>query len=172
MGYHHIDIIHRSYGKYQSISSACEIRPLYIDSMSRQSFIRPTFQLQKVCRQLYVETASIVYTLNTFGFNNYQTFDRWTKQLSVGQKRLVASVDMPSEYMRLYRNGTRKLFREKFPNIKRIGVDLSCAYYAQHMNNETLSRAKQSVVDSIKEKEGAHVVVAWHAGTAGSLVYY
>ncbi|KAF1839896.1 uncharacterized protein K460DRAFT_437847 [Cucurbitaria berberidis CBS 394.84] len=171
VGYHQINISHSSYGRSSPIVSSCEVRPLYTNANLR-TFIRPTFQLYKVCRQMYVETSAMIYMLNTFGFKGSGTFDRWIKKRAIGQRRLINSVDIPYEYMRLYRGGFRKLFREKLPNIKRIGVDMLVPYFSQHLGEDSLEMAKQRVIDFIKEKEGECVKVGWHTSMVGSPLTY
>lgn len=130
------------------------------------NYIRPTFLLHKICRQMYVETSPLIYTLNTFTFNNVDTMDRWIKDRAPGQLRLVTSVDVPMEYMRLYHLGFRKKFCAKFPGIKRIGVDILVPYFSRYMS-ETLEESKARILRKIKEWEGEHVEVEWHWGPNG-----
>jgi hypothetical protein len=136
-----------------------------------RTFVRPTFALPKVCRQMYVESSSFIYTLNNFGFDSQKTFDRWIKDLTLGQKCLVASVDMPYEYTHLYCKGFRRSFRQKFPNIKRIGVASMVPVFSRQRLSESINDAKIRITSLIKAKEGEDVEVAWHNGTSGSVVY-
>jgi hypothetical protein len=113
-----------------------------------------------------------MYTLNNFSFDSFRTFDRWVKNRVIGQKRLVTSLDVPYEYMRLYRHGHRKLFRQKFPNIKRIGIDTYEPYFTYHKSGVPFQEAKNKTVRDIKEKEGQNVEVDWHYGQGGTLRFY
>jgi|SRR5690242_17755044 len=91
----------------------------------------------------------------------------------VGQRRLVTSLDVPCKYTRLYRNGLRKTFRNKFPNIERIGLDnltLFCNYDEIRRLPENKGRsasvmwaeAKAKSVQDVRDREGQHTVVEWH----------
>jgi hypothetical protein len=130
-----------------------------------------------VCRQIYVEASPYVYTLNTFAFHSVGAFDRWIKNRCVGQKRQIASLNIPRTYARLYRSGFRKTFRAKFPNISRIGVDnwtLFCDYDEIRRLPENKCKAaldmwveaKTKIITEIQDKEGRDVCVEWHGQSA------
>jgi hypothetical protein len=170
MGYHQIDIGHRGHRRTWPTGSSLAIRPLYPATHFPRTFVRPTFALARVCRQLYFEAASFIYTLNTFGFDSYATFDRWIKNRAVGHTRLIASIDMPFDYMHLYRRGFRRSFRNKFCNIKRIGVDEHVAVFSRRSLNDKLEVAKRRIEGLVKEKEG-DVKVEWHYGVTGGVVH-
>ena len=136
-------------------------------------FIRPTFQLPKVCRQTYLESSPYIYTLNTFAFHSLATLDRWIKNRHAGQTHLIASLNIPRTYMRLYRTGLRRPFTSKFPNIAHIGVDnwtLFCDYDCKrrvpgntHRGAlEVWNQAKADIVAEIRDREGRDMVVNWH----------
>jgi hypothetical protein len=107
IGYHQIDIGHRRLEQLCADEPARNVRPS-----------NPATHFPRTCRQMYVETSPYIYTLNTFGFESVAVFDRWTKNRALGQRRLVASIDMPYDYMHLYRGGFGRTFRQKFENIK------------------------------------------------------
>ena len=171
MGYHQIDIGHRNHKRSWPIGPTLDVRPLHAATHFPRSFVRPTFALPQVCRQVYVEAAPFVYTLNTFGFDGFVAFDRWVKNRPLGQKRLVNSVNMPYDYMHLYRHGFRKSFCQKFPNIVRIGVDEHVPLFSRTSRYDTLDMAKKRTIEFIQEQEGAEVKVEWHYGVTGVLVY-
>ncbi|KAL1645376.1 hypothetical protein SLS61_008316, partial [Didymella pomorum] len=111
--------------------------------------------------------------MNTFTFHSIATADRWTRSRCVGQRRLIASVDVPRTYARLYRSGFRRTFRSKFPNIQRIGIDnwsLFCEYDELRRLPENKGKAaldmwveaKAKIIEEIKAKEGHNVYVEWH----------
>lgn len=181
VGYNQIDIGEQDTKRSWPIGRAFEVHPLHTTThrpsvllprpLLPRAFVRSTFALQKVCRQMYVESSSFIYTHNTFGFNNQKTFDRWYKDRALGQKRLVTSVDMPYEYTHLYCKGLRRSFRQKFPNIKRIGVASMVPVFSRQRESESIDAAKIRIIGLIKAKEGQDVEVAWHEGTSGSTIY-
>jgi hypothetical protein len=118
IGYHQIDIGHRRLEQLCADEPARNVRPSNPATHFPRTFVRPSFALPRTCRQMYVETSPYIYTLNTFGFESVAVFDRWTKNRALGQRRLVASIDMPYDYMHLYRGGFGRTFRQKFENIK------------------------------------------------------
>jgi hypothetical protein len=121
---------------------------------------------------MYIEISPYIYTLNTFGFDGYTTFDRWIRHRPLGQKRLIASINMPYDYTHLYHDGFRKSFREKFPNIKRIGIDDHVAIFSRTSQETDIEMARQRIVKSVRDKEGANVRVEWYYGVGGRLMYY
>jgi hypothetical protein len=130
---------------------------------SETNFVTPNFRLPQVCRQIYAESAHMVYTLNTFGFNNGHTMDRWIKKLPLGWKRVITSIDVPFSYMRLYRNGRRQSFQRKFPNIQRLGIDLMYPNYIREQG-ESYEHAKARVLELIHDWDSKETRVDWHAG--------
>jgi hypothetical protein len=175
LGDHQIDI--QDLSQEEPVDSMYDLRTLYPDTLCPPSFVRPTFQLPKVCRQIYVEASPYIYTMNTFTFHSIATADRWTRSRCVGQRRLIASVDVPRTYARLYRSGFRRTFRSKFPNIQRIGIDnwsLFCEYDELRRLPENKGKAaldmwveaKAKIIEEIKAKEGHNVYVEWHGQSA------
>ncbi|KAF2622060.1 hypothetical protein BU25DRAFT_415585 [Macroventuria anomochaeta] len=175
LGEHQVDIQDLSHE--EPINSIYDIRTLYPDTLCPPGYVRPTFQLPKVCRQIYVEASPYVYSLNTFAFHSMATLDRWIKSRCVGQKRLIASLDIPRTYMRMYRTGFRRSFRSKFPNISRLGVDnwtLFCDYDQIRRLPENKGKgaidmwveAKANIITEIQEKEGQGMSIDWHGNSA------
>ena len=161
----------------QPVDSVFDIRSQYPDTLCPPGFVRPTFQLPKVCRQIYLEASPYVYTLNTFAFHTVAALDRWIKNRCVGQRRLIASLDVPRTYMRLYRTGFRRTFKSKFPNISRVGVDnwtLFCDYdqirrLPKNKGEGAIDmwiEAKANIIMEIKEKEGQDLDVGWHGNSS------
>ncbi|KAL1603993.1 hypothetical protein SLS60_005585 [Paraconiothyrium brasiliense] len=132
----------------------------YADDLS-EKLSRPTFHLHKVCRQAYVETAPLIYTLNTFGFYKVSAMDRWIKLRPIGQLQLITSIEVPFSYFSLYIQGLRTKFRKRFPNLKRIGLD---EYGATHATkkDETVQESKPAIANILKEREGDDVEVEWY----------
>jgi hypothetical protein len=144
-------------------------------------FVKPAFTLPSVCRQVYVETAAMVYTLNKFTFTDLQTLDRFIRDRELGQRRLITSIDVPFEYFRLYADEIRKLFRQTFPNIKRIGIHVQIALSTQRVIpwtwslvrplKEPLSDTKKRLEGYVQKKEGVDLEIDWHGGTSASFDY-
>ncbi|KAF1949088.1 hypothetical protein CC80DRAFT_581879, partial [Byssothecium circinans] len=91
-----------------------------LNSPPSYNYIQPRFQLPRVCRQIHAETAPIVYSRNTFGFDTLQAMDRWIRNRTSAQLELVTSINVPFEYMRLYNHKFRKTFKEVFPNTSAL----------------------------------------------------
>ncbi|KAF2831596.1 hypothetical protein CC86DRAFT_402107 [Ophiobolus disseminans] len=170
LGYHNVNIGLRSCKRSWPIGHTLDVRPLHPASRFPRIFLRPTFHLPEVCRQIYVESAAFTYTLNTFSFDSRKTFDRWVKARPLGQRELVTSVNVPYDYMHVYRHGFRRTFCEKFPNIARIGVDEHIPFFERRYGEKDVILAKQRTVAFIHEKEGKRLVVEWHYGVAGAIV--
>lgn len=150
-----------------------DMRTLYPDTLCPPGSARPTFQLPRVCRQMYVEASPYVYSMNTFAFHSMAALDQWIKNRCVGQRRLIASLNIPRTYARLYRCGLRRDFRLKFSNISRIGIDnwtLFCDYDEIRRLPENKGKlaldmwveAKAKIVAEIHMREGKNVRVDWH----------
>ncbi|KAJ4335492.1 hypothetical protein N0V95_008889 [Ascochyta clinopodiicola] len=171
LGEHEISI--QDLSREEVVSDEYDIRTLYSDAPVAQGFIRPAFQLPRVCRQLYFESSPYVYLLNTFTFYSVAAFDQWIKNRCLGQRRLVTSLDVPRIYTRLYRSGFRRSFRKKFPNIQRIGIDnwtLFCEYNEMRrlLENKQVGAmniwndARAKIIAEVREREGQQIIVAWH----------
>lgn len=172
LGYHQIDIGHYSLKRSWPIGHTLDVRPLRPAGHFPSTLVHPHFTLPKVCRQVYVESSAFIYTLNTFRFNNCTALDQWVKSLAPGQRRLVASVDVPCDYMHKYRHGLRKSFCAKFENIERIGVDEHVAVYGKRPGDDKgLGPAKKREVEFILAKEGKSFRIEWHEGALGSVVH-
>jgi hypothetical protein len=170
-------------GKLNDVKLGYDARPegLQDGSVIPRIFVKPAFALPRVCRQMYVETAATVYTLNTFTFTDLQTLDRFIKDRALGQRRLVTSIDVPFEYFRLYADDFRKLFRQTFPNVKRIGIHVQVALSTQRVIpwtwslvrplKEPLADTKKRLESWAREKEGVDLEIDWHGGTSTSFVH-
>ncbi|KAJ4325868.1 hypothetical protein N0V94_000430 [Neodidymelliopsis sp. IMI 364377] len=176
LGDHLIDIQYLSHEV--PMDNIWDINTVYPSStLVPPGFVRPTFQLPEVCRQIYLEASPYIYTLNTFAFHSLLALDKWIKNRCLGQRRLIASLDVPRTYVRLYRSGLRKTFRSKFPNIERIGIDnwtLFCEYdESRRLHENKLEEplklwedAKVGIVGEVQRKEGGDVFVAWHGNSS------
>ncbi|KAF1935112.1 hypothetical protein EJ02DRAFT_389673 [Clathrospora elynae] len=180
LGYHQVNICGQSQGNRWNIELGHDTQPLHVTSTVPRAFVRPTFAIPRVCRQMYTELSAMVYTLNNFGFDNHDTFDRWIKGRAFGQKQLITSIDIPFAYYNLYEGGFRKLFRQTFPNIKRVRLHLQMALLRQRViegswleikpKREPLGETKLRFARYMQEKEGVEIEVDWHHGTLSSLV--
>ncbi|KAA8616604.1 hypothetical protein PtrSN002B_006901 [Pyrenophora tritici-repentis] len=171
VGYHQIELCNTDYATHNWISTELThvSSPLEVTT---SGFVKPKYAVPAVCRQMYVEAAAMVYTLNTFSFDDQDAMDTFIRDRALGQRRLITSVDVTVAYFRLYITGARKLFCQTFPRIKRIGVHIMAAHNAQHIysssQKEPLEDAKQRVVDFVKEKEGTGVEVEWYGGCSSN----
>ena len=177
LGFNHIDIREDIRQRSWPITSTVAIRPTHVlidksRPLLPRSFVRPTFAAPKVCRQMYVEASRYMYTLNNFAFDNYRTFDCWIKNRVIGQRRLVTSIDVPYDYLRLYRTGHRQLFHKKFENIKRIGVDVFEPYFAHHTFGVPFIESKNKTLQELKHKEGQDLQIEWtYSGQGGVALF-
>ncbi|KAL5121361.1 hypothetical protein ACEQ8H_000829 [Pleosporales sp. CAS-2024a] len=166
LGHHRVSMHRvRDGRRYAPIRLGVSVRPMHATTSLGCSFVCPNFSLARVCRQVYAEAAAFAYSLNTFAFDSYATLDLWAKKRVVGQRRLVASIDMPYNYTQLYRLGFRKPFHAKFDNIQRIGVHANVAAFSRRSEADGIAVAKARVVEWIKRKEGEQVCVDWFPGT-------
>ncbi|KAF2132950.1 hypothetical protein P153DRAFT_333723 [Dothidotthia symphoricarpi CBS 119687] len=163
VGGHLINIRDPYYRKRLSMKSGYHASPLSISAQSPllHQYVSPTFKLPQVCRQIYCESSSLIYTQNCFAFGSLRAIDNWIKNRPLGQKRLVTSIDVPFEYMRLYYGSLRKFFREKFPSIKRIGVH-SMVLYLSCGVHESEEKTMTRIADNIKMYEGQDIDVVCH----------
>lgn len=161
LGGHQVDMCGHHRGFRFPYRSSVRIRPIACGEKPPSNFVKPTFQLLRVCRQIYVEASHMVYTMNTFGFNNGDVMERWFKSIPLGHKRAVASINVPSSYMRTYAKGIRKPLHQKFLNIKRIGIDI---HYVKRVRerNETLEQAKARVQTMVQGWECENVKIEFH----------
>ncbi|KAH6878825.1 hypothetical protein BKA58DRAFT_453056 [Alternaria rosae] len=181
VGHHQIDIHDYSHVRRWDIKLTHVTSPLNKGINTSSSFVPPTFAVPKVCRQMYVETSSMVYTHNNFGFDNLDTFDRWILNRALGQRRLVTSVDIPFGYYSLYRDGFRKLLRRTFPGITRVRLHIKMAEMNQRMDartwswsvpiKEPLEDVKKRFIDEVMKKEGEGLGVGWYNRSITSLSY-
>jgi hypothetical protein len=181
VGHHQIDIHNYSRVQRWDIKLTHISRPLNKGPNASSNFVAPTFAVHKVCRQMYVETSAMIYTLNNFGFDNFDTFDRWILNRALGQMRLVVSLNIPFGYYSLYRDGFRKLLRQTFPSITRVSLHIKMAEMNQRVipgtwfhtvpSKEALEDVKKRFVDEVKKKEGEDLNVDWYNGFSNYLVY-
>jgi hypothetical protein len=181
VGHHQIDIHNYSRIQRWDIKLTHISRPLNKGPNASSSFVAPTFAVHKVCRQMYAEASAMIYTLNNFGFDNFDTFDRWILNRAPGQMRLVVSLNIPFGYYSLYRDGFRKLLRQTFPGITRVGLHITMAEMNQRVIpgtwfhtvpiKESLENVKKRFVDEVKKKEGENLNVDWYNGFSNPLVY-
>lgn len=159
MGYSCIEISTTGFSK-QLARLLHTARPMERTSSNSKSYVKPSFQLHKVCRQMFVEAAPFIYTLNTFSFSGLSAIDLWINSRSTVQLQLVSSIDFPLEYSHLYDHEFREALCKTFPNIQRIGIDILVPYLSRSIN-ETLQDRKQYIMKRIHQREGEDVLVSW-----------
>ncbi|KAF3040078.1 hypothetical protein E8E12_005299 [Didymella heteroderae] len=148
LGDHQVDI--QDLSQEEPVDSIFDLRTLYPDTLCQHGFVRPSFQLPKVCRQIYVEASPYMYTMNTFAFHSIAIADRWIKN---------------------------RRFRAKYPNIQRIGIDnwtLFCDYDEIRRLPGSKGKgaldmwveAKAKIIAEVQKKEGRDVCVEWHGQSA------
>jgi len=173
VGYHCIRIFDKTYSSRGF--SAVELTRRSFPLETGGSFVWPNFALPKVCRQLYVEAAAMVYTLNNFSFFNKLAMDRFIKHRALGQRRLITSITVPSDYFRLYAAGHRKKLRRTFPDVKRIIVEVDRDFNPPRRmyprtwtpinpHRKSFEHTKEDIVELVNEREGASLEVDWDGG--------
>ncbi|KAH7076994.1 hypothetical protein BKA63DRAFT_594656 [Paraphoma chrysanthemicola] len=158
LGYHRVEIGHRNHRRSWPIGPTLQVYPLHPASRIPRIFVRPNFALPFVCRQAYAEASAFIYTHNTFSFDGRTSFDRWLKH-------------RPLDYWYPYWRGQRQAFWQKLPNIKRIGVDMTVAIYGRMSLDSDIHMAQEHIVKLMHEKEGSHVLIEWHNGVSGAMVF-
>jgi hypothetical protein len=88
------------------IETNIAVRPLHTAGSFSGTFVKPTFDLLQASRQLYLEAAAFVYTLNTFGFNDFGTLDCWIIKHALNGSAWSLQL-MCYTYVQLYCNGHR-----------------------------------------------------------------
>lgn len=101
-------------------------------------FVKPTFQLPRVSRQVYAETAILPYSLNTFKFTGhvnkrvgkhrglgYCAMDCWLDHRIPAQIKAIASLVVDDQYFYRYSEGRRPAFKNRFPALQTLIVDLA-----------------------------------------------
>ena len=86
---------------------------------------KSAFHLPEVCRQIYSETATLAYSINTFLLSRRGEHPEggWAKKLTAGQRNAISSVQMNNEDLEPFLRTNREPLTEKvFPNLKRIWV--------------------------------------------------
>jgi hypothetical protein len=133
-----------------------------------QGVVAPNFKLPLVCRQVYVESASLIYTHNTFAFDHLFTIDAWIRERTQGQRRIVASINAPLQYMRMYRTGKRKQFYRTFPNLQRLGIDNWIPHFESPIisgsvdGKSMLEQARERIEAEVRAKEGRNIWIDWY----------
>lgn len=123
--------------------------------------LNPYIQLHKVCKQTHAEVAPLIYTLNTFCCYYLEPFDKWMKNRSSRQMQLVTSVRVPIQYFRLYSQGFRDNFCERFPNLKRLGLNEILPCLVQDMG-ETSRECEAKIAEKVQEREGEDLSIEWY----------
>ncbi|KAF2118250.1 hypothetical protein BDV96DRAFT_569538 [Lophiotrema nucula] len=140
---------------------------VYDNPPVRRPYIEPTFQISRVCRQVYYETALLPYQLNTFSFHgNYSVddckcFDEWTKSRNPAQKKAVASLQPPRSYFGLYEANRRANFCDKFPGLKRLDITYASVY---KMETPQYFHSIKDFPQVLQRRNDSGFVVDW-AGT-------
>jgi hypothetical protein len=157
--------IHADYNSSTDIYT--RVRSTIVPSNGEEKgFIKPTFQLPRVCRQLYAETALLPYTLNHFKFNEqwlykqggkysgtgYTAMDVWIESRIPAQLKAIRSLEVPPRYWSSYTSCRRPAFKKRFPGLKKV------VFHCQWMNN-IFRRRKEEKVGYLEE--GSKTEIEW-----------
>ncbi len=84
----------------------------------------PVFHIPEVCRQIYAETAILIYKLNTFVL--YSAPARtviWSRSMLPAQRSAITSITVDLKFLFRYIKELRgQSFQGLFPNLKKIEV--------------------------------------------------
>ncbi|KAF1840370.1 uncharacterized protein K460DRAFT_410962 [Cucurbitaria berberidis CBS 394.84] len=129
------------------------------------------FRFPEVCRQIYSETATLGYKLNTFVFDHYISYNsKWMARLLPGQKSAITSVVLESVMFEGYvANISVGSLRLTLPNLKRIEVPRNALSLVMVFNRAvdptglwTSAQWREWVVGEVKKKEGNDIEVSFH----------
>ncbi|KAF2464044.1 uncharacterized protein BDR25DRAFT_99113 [Lindgomyces ingoldianus] len=76
------------------------------------------FGLLQTCRQIYAEAATLVYSENTFVFQEANLVQRWLRRRLPAQKMVVESIKVPRRYYERIAYGTIPRTSANFPALK------------------------------------------------------
>ncbi len=129
----------------------------------------PVFHIPEVCRQIYAETAIMIYKLNTFDL--YYEPERtimWSRNMLPAQRNAITSITLDIFF---YRNYAKVLggqsFEAFFPNLKRLEVvnRFSDPRRTEHYSNLWLYGQKwgsqRSYFEELKEISGSFLQIVY-----------
>ncbi|KAF1949427.1 hypothetical protein CC80DRAFT_540264 [Byssothecium circinans] len=138
--------------------------------------IRTAFHLPAVCRKIYLETATLTYSLNTFIFpGEIPSFGRqdgpdgalegWATNRIPAQLKAITTIRPHwRDFGDYLEKNNMQAFRQYYPCLKRIVVAKRAlskvATWAQHgdpLRKIYRQRARREIAERVREQEGEHV---------------
>jgi hypothetical protein len=144
---------------YGSTTRRCRVATVRTHAILTEVYkeIHLAFYLQQVCRQIYVETATLAYSTNTFKVPRGASQTTWIEALLPAQRNAITKVnlyypwnftDEDKNYPSLKDSGIR--------NLKHLDVTINVPYNLRvHLQNSYLpfhSTISESWNDSVKHK--------------------
>ncbi|KAF2118567.1 hypothetical protein BDV96DRAFT_685173 [Lophiotrema nucula] len=143
------------------------VRAFHLDG-NKKSPAAPLFNLQKVCRQIHAETATVFYSHNVFVIGRF-AMKGWQAKLSPAQRRAVTHINMRDAwYYAPCSNGCRMCDTFSIivnpylalPGLKT--VTMSRRHVITISNKERASEVNEDDVEqTIRQMEGAQVQVTF-----------
>ncbi|KAH7399680.1 hypothetical protein BKA66DRAFT_452360 [Pyrenochaeta sp. MPI-SDFR-AT-0127] len=145
---------------------------LYAQATLTDNTLRSSgFKLPQVCRQIYAETATLGYKLNTFILEH----NNWPKEaighLLLAQKDAVESILLEMTLFESYiSSNVGYSIRSRYPNLKRIEVP-DCAFGFKQfpsgndhwMNASTHGWWWEWAIEKIQQKEGQNIEIIFYS---------
>ncbi|KAF2118130.1 hypothetical protein BDV96DRAFT_597004 [Lophiotrema nucula] len=122
----------------------------------------PALHLPRVCRQIYLETALLIYKLNKFVFPRswhyvWEAMDVWIKNRILAHKNAVTMIEPSNMFWQSYKMGFRQPLTKKFPNLDHIDIS-SCPSWTKRRIPPGEMEAIKSIV---RNREGPDVEIGW-----------
>jgi len=156
-------------GKY---SLPCRGRTLDQALQQREDSMRSAFYLPQVCRQIYVETASMAYALCTFIVSDSIIVPRislmileiWRRRLPLAHANAITAIemseDMGSQY---FKRDSKVTLKDTFPALElvkitwEVMVNVMDFIPSDEMGEQYELECKKLMKEDIREREGEHV---------------
>jgi hypothetical protein len=118
------------------------------------------FHMPEVCRQIYYETATIGYALNTFLLRDSYSFvrnlpHRWAGKLAPVQLNAITDVGIHPNSCSTYGHGITKVF----PAIKRLYLHENALQYP---DSKSMKEKAEEIRDRIKKEENRELEIIFY----------
>jgi hypothetical protein len=119
--------------------------------------IRLLLCLPPVCRQIYVETATLAYSTNTFVVPRGASQTKWIEALLPAQRNAITKVHLYYRWNFMNRDKNYPSLKDSgLRNLKNVNVTINVPYNMRvHLQNSYLpshSTISESWIDSVKHK--------------------